>query len=167
MKTIEQAAAMHREISRNAPHPGGLSQSISTLSGWASNQEDQSMTFTSRVASGDVSDPEKRHAFMQGFGCIEVNITAKWGGCHHDGSPRTETEVTVHVLDRLSGGMAQRTWETNGAWHATKITDEEIIPLLRSLLGQESLDEIRAREDALLDATAKENAEFLKIFDLK
>lgn len=116
--------------------------------GCASNQERHSITFTSRVAPADITDPDKRRFFLQGFGCVEVNITAKWGGCHHDGSARQVTEVTVHVLDRLSGGMAQRTWETNAAWGATQLADNDVLPLLRTLLGQESIESIRAREAA-------------------
>lgn len=144
MKTIEEAAKMHRDIMNNAPHPGGCLQYITTLSGWASNQEDMSMTFTSRVAPGDVVDPDKRESLRQGFGCVEVNIRACWGGNHHDGTPRTATEITVHVLDRLSGGMAQKTWHTTGSTCSTVIADHEVLPLLRQLLGQEPMEAILA-----------------------
>ena len=165
MKNIEQAAELHSAISRNAPHPGGLYQTITPAQGWASNQEAQSLTFTSRVAPADVPT-EERSTLYQGFGCIEVNITAKWGGCHHDGTPRTETEVTVHVLDRLAGGMAQRTWETNGSWSATVIADDEVLPLLRSLLGQESMASIEARQAAEAEKQAQEQKAWLDQFGI-
>lgn len=155
MKTIEQAAALHLEINRNAPHPGGLYQCITTNAGMASNQEAQSLTFTSRVAPADVQGDD-RNSLYQGFGCVEVAITAKWGGCNHDGTPRTETEITVHMLDRLAGGMAQRTWHTNGAWSSVVISDEEVLPLLRTLLGQESMAEIEARKAATEEKQAQE-----------
>lgn len=135
LKTIEQAAEFHALIASHAPHPGGLLQHITSSQGWASNQETHSVTFTTRIAPDDVPT-ERRNAFHQGFFCIEINITAKWGGCRHSGERRTETEVTVHVLDRLAGGMAQGRWETSGAWGAAPISDDEVLPLLRNLLAK-------------------------------
>lgn len=160
MKTIEHAAELHQAIQANAPHPGGLSQTLAIARGWASNQEQHSMTFTSRVAPADVVG-DARGAFLQGFGCVEVNITAKWGGCHHDGAPRTETEISIHVLDRLAGGMALRTWHTRGVWQATSLADEDVLPLIRRLLGQEPIEAIIARGEAEEQACAAAGQEWL------
>lgn len=165
MHTIEQAAELHAAIAQNAPHPGGLRQTIITAQGWASNQEAHSLTFTSRVAPGDVTG-DAQSTFTQGFGCIEINITARWGGCHHDGSPRTGTEVDISVFDRLSGGMAQRTWHTNSAWGAEALSADEVIPLLRSLLGLESLESIKAREAADRQQADAESADLMKTWGL-
>jgi hypothetical protein len=165
MHTIEQAAELHAAIAQNAPHPGGLRQTIITAQGWASNQEAHSLTFTSRVAPGDVTG-DARSTFTQGFGCVEINITARWGGCHHDGSTRTGTEVSIYVLDRLAGGMAQRTWHTNGAWGADALCAEDTIPLLRSLLGLEPLESIKAREAAERQQADSETADWMKTWGL-
>ena len=136
MDTIEQAAELHAALDRVAPHPGAIIQTITTAQGWASNQERHSLTFTSRIAPADVTDPEARHLFRQGFGCVEVAIRARWGGCHHDGTPRTSTEIDVRVIDRLSGGMATRTWDTTGAWGAERIAHNDVVKLVQSLLAQ-------------------------------
>lgn len=165
MNTIEQAAELHAAIAHNVPHPGGLRQSIVASQGWASNQEAHSLTFTSRVAPGDVAG-EARSTFAQGFGAVEINITARWGGCHHDGSPRTGTEVDISVFDRLSGGMAQRTWHTNSAWGAEALSADEVIPLLRSLLGLEPLESIKAREAAERQQADSETADWMKTWGL-
>jgi hypothetical protein len=156
MQTIEQVAALHREIGRNAPHPGGLFQHVAVLSGWASNMEDQSLVFTSRIAPGEVADPDERNSLLQGFGCVEVNLTAKWGGYHHEGALRTKTEITVHVLDRLAGGMARQTWHTYAIFGSTAITVDELLPLLRKLLGQEPLETLLARKSAEIERQAAE-----------
>lgn len=141
MITIEQAAELHESIEKNAPAPlDGLHQTIHMSKGWAVNQAARSITFKSLIAKDSVPD-DMQSTFLQGFGCVEINITASWGGC------KTETEITVHILDRLAGGMAKKTWETNGVFGATKITENEVIPLLRSLLGQESLESIQRREN--------------------
>ena len=135
MKSIEQAVELHRQIFQIAPDQRGLYQTIHTAKGAGGNQEAMSITFTSRVAKCGFSDDDPRQSsFFQGFYCVEINICAKWGGNHYDGTPRTETEVTVHVLDRLSGGMASKTWETNGAWRAEVLADDQVLPLLRKLL---------------------------------
>lgn len=165
MQTIEQAAELHAGIERNAPHPGAIYQSISSAQGWASNQEAQSLTFTSRVAPADVTG-EARRLLNQGFGCVEISITARWGGCNHDGTPREGTEVDVHVLDRLGGGMAQRTWHTRGGYGATVLADADVIPLMRSLLGMETLEAVKARQDAEQAKNAAELAAWNKAWGL-
>lgn len=162
MQTIEQAAELHQAISENAPYPGGLSQRVTTAIGWATNQAGHSITFISRVAPTDVTG-DAMESFLQGFCCVEINITAKWGGRHHDGTPRTGTDVSIHVLDRLAG-PAQRTWDTHGVWGATPITPADVIPLLRSLLGQETLESIRLRKESEDAENANQNLAFSNIF---
>lgn len=162
--TIEAAAELHLQISQNAPHPGGLWQSITSLQGWATNQEAQSITFKSRIAPSEVTDPLLRRAFMQGFDCVEVNIVARWGGHHHSGAPRTGTDFYVHVLDRLAGGMAQKTWFSGESRTSSLITFEEVIPLVRQLLGQESLEVLQARKKAAADQTLQEQNAWFRQF---
>lgn len=163
MQTIEQAAELHAAIAQNAPHPGAIIQRITPGQGTASNQEAHSLSFVSCVAPHDVQG-EARRSLAQGFGCVEVVITAKWGGCNHDGSPRMGTEVDVHVLDRLAGGMAQRTWHTRGVYSATALADADVLPLLRSLLGMESLDVVQARQKIEQETADAELQEWYKIW---
>lgn len=166
MHTIEQAAELHAAIDHNAPHPGGIVQSISPLRTWASNQAAHGLVFTSRIAPRDMVG-EEREAFLQGHGCVEVKITARWGGCHHDGTPRTRTDVDIHVIDRLAGGMAVQTWHTAGLACAEPIAPDAVIDLVRALLGMEPLAAVQARKDAELQQAAAENAEWLAAFGLE
>ena len=136
MKTLEEIADLHHQIARIAPHPDALIQSVTTLQGTARNQERTSLNFTSRIAKENIARDDPRWSgFCQGFHCVEVNLRAIWGGHHHDGTVRTETEIRVHVLDRLDGGMATRTWETRGSWLSEVLADDDVLPLLRRLLG--------------------------------
>ena len=136
MKTIEQAVAFHHSLQSVAPSMLGYVTSITSMTGYASNQEDFSLTLKTYIAREAMNHDDPRlRAFMQGFHCVEISITAKMGGNHHDGSPRTETEIDIHVLDRLAGGMATKTWHTRGVWNAEVIADDEVIPLLKTLLA--------------------------------
>lgn len=165
MNTIEQAAELHAAIDRNAPHPGAVEQFITPLTTWAGNQAAHGLVFTSRIAPRDMVG-EEREAFLQGRGCVEVRITARWGGRHHDGAPRTGTDVDIHVLDRLAGGMAQRSWHTAGLACAEPIAPDAVIDLVRSLLGMESRAAVQARKDAEQQQAAAEKAEWLAAFGL-
>lgn len=136
MKSIEEAVELHHAIRSNAPHPSGLYQIITASQGWAKNQEAERLDFRSRIALNEL-DAEAQRLLLQGFGCVEVNIRALWGGCFQDGTPRTGTEVSIQILDRLAGSMARRTWESNGAGGSVKIADTEVLPLLRKLLRPE------------------------------
>lgn len=115
MKTIEQAIELHQALDRLAPHPGAVRQGITSGTGLATNAERHNLTLQTLLAKGDIPPEDPRwNTFRQGFHCVEVDIRACWGGNHHDGTPRTETEFSIHVLDRLHGGMAQQTWHTSG-----------------------------------------------------
>jgi hypothetical protein len=135
MDTNEQAVELHQALARLAPHPGGLHQCITTSAGYALNQEAASITLSTKLAKGDIPlDDPRRQAFLQGFYCVQIDIEARWGGHHHDGTARTSTEVSIHVLDRLSGGIARATWHTRGGWRAEVLADDDLLPLLRRLL---------------------------------
>ena len=135
MDTIEQAVELHQALARLAPHPGGLRQCITTSAGYALNQEAASITLSTKLAKGEIPlDDPRRQAFLQGFYCVQIDIEARWGGHHHDGTARTSTEVSIHVLDRLSGGIARATWHTRGGWRAEVLADGDLFPLLRRLL---------------------------------
>jgi len=141
MQTIEQITLMHELLLTLACHPGACRQRIYTLNGWATNQESVSLNFQTNIALRDIpsTDPQF-NAFSQGFHCVEINLAAKIGGCHHDGNVRESTEITWHILDRLNGGMAQKTWSNNGCWNSDKIGSEEIVALIKKLIGYQEPD---------------------------
>ncbi len=136
MKTIEEAILLHEQLRDLACHPGAHKDHIYTMHGHATNQENVSLNFQTRIAVRDIppSDP-KYNAFCQGFHCVEINIAARIGGCHHDGSIREGTEIIWQILDRLHGGMAKKTWSNNGCWNSDVIESEKIIPLVKELIG--------------------------------
>lgn len=141
LNTIEDALELHSSLRNLAPHPGAIKQLISDhgFGCGAANQPAHQLDMQTRIAKSDIPPDDSRYsAFLQGFYCVQINISARWGGKHHDMTPRVGTEIDVHILDRLAGvGMAEKSWHTASTLYGSDlIAISEIESLIVNLLKQ-------------------------------
>lgn len=134
--TIEQAAELHEALTRDM-YPLCYSQRINPGTFHAVNQPSNALVFSTRISPWPITRflKERRRTFDQGIGCIEITITARWGGAHHDGTPRNSTEVDVQISDRTRGGSTD-----NFKWYGTTpnalnepVAFGDVLDLVRSL----------------------------------
>lgn len=85
------------------------------IGGWLEKNTEEQAKFT----------PELRNLIAQGFGVIEVNVWAKWGGNYYDDTPIDGTIVSMLIVDR-------RTRWDDGSYEP--ITFDEAKNILQGLL---------------------------------
>lgn len=156
--TIEQAAELHEALIRGM-YPMCYTQRINPGTYHANNQPSHGLIFSTRISPWPITHllKDRRRHFEAGFGCIEVTITARWGGAQHDSTPRTGTEVDVQISDKTHGGSSE-----NFKWYGTSknvlneiVTFDRVVDIVRSLIsearqlstGKEILSEMRSMLD--------------------